>query len=79
MRRSGRPTIRDVAEQAGVGIATVDRVLNRRAPVSESTRFTFIGVDAYLQDIVKGIIIVAAVTAGPVPPAAPKEGVSAAE
>ncbi len=101
MRRSGRPTIRDVAEQAGVGIATVDRVLNRRAPVSESAtrqvleaaraigyhaaslvqqrlqerlgerrlgfllqrRFTFIGVDAYLQDIVKGIIIVAAVTA----------------
>lgn len=33
-----RPTIRDVAEQAGVSIATVSRVLNDRADVSVETR-----------------------------------------
>jgi LacI family transcriptional regulator len=33
-----RPTIRDVAEQAGVSIATVSRVLNDRADVSAETR-----------------------------------------
>ena len=35
---SRRPTIRDVAEQAGVSIATVSRVLNDRADVSFETR-----------------------------------------
>lgn len=35
---SPRPTIRDVAEQAGVSIATVSRVLNERADVSSETR-----------------------------------------
>ena len=30
-------TIRDIAEKAGVGVATVDRVLNRRARVSHKT------------------------------------------
>jgi len=35
---SKRPTIRDVAEQAGVSIATVSRVLNDRADVSVETR-----------------------------------------
>jgi LacI family transcriptional regulator len=35
---SRRPTIRDVAEQAGVSIATVSRVLNDRADVSIETR-----------------------------------------
>jgi LacI family transcriptional regulator, galactose operon repressor len=35
---SQRPTIRDVAEQAGVSIATVSRVLNDRADVSVETR-----------------------------------------
>jgi LacI family transcriptional regulator, galactose operon repressor len=35
---SRRPTIRDVAEQAGVSIATVSRVLNDRADVSVETR-----------------------------------------
>jgi LacI family transcriptional regulator len=35
---SRRPTIRDVAEQAGVSIATVSRVLNDRADVSLETR-----------------------------------------
>src|SRR5206468_10501315 len=33
-----RPTIRDVAEQAGASIATVSRVLNDRADVSVETR-----------------------------------------
>lgn len=32
-----RPTVRDVAEEAGVSLATVDRVLNRRAGVREAT------------------------------------------
>jgi len=32
-----RPTLNDVAKAAGVGIATVDRVLNKRAPVSRET------------------------------------------
>src|SRR5919198_522416 len=35
---SQRPTIRDVAERAGVSIATVSRVLNDRADVSTQTR-----------------------------------------
>src|SRR3954469_22745772 len=33
-----RPTIQDVADQAGVSIATVSRVLNDRADVSVETR-----------------------------------------
>ena len=44
MRESGmrlsmvkRPTITDLARQAGVSVATVDRVLNRRLPVREDT------------------------------------------
>lgn len=32
-----RPTISDVAEAAGVSVATVDRVLNGRPPVREET------------------------------------------
>ncbi|WEK49920.1 MAG: LacI family DNA-binding transcriptional regulator [Candidatus Kaistia colombiensis] len=32
-----RPTIRDLALAAGVGVATVDRVLNQRAPVKRET------------------------------------------
>ena len=32
-----RATLKDIAEAAGVGVATVDRVLNQRAPVSEAT------------------------------------------
>lgn len=37
MAGTTRPTVRDVAQTAGVSVATVDRVLNRRAPVNEST------------------------------------------
>lgn len=37
MPLNGRPTVRDVAATAGVSVATVDRVLNRRAPVNEVT------------------------------------------
>jgi LacI family transcriptional regulator, galactose operon repressor len=33
----GRPTLADVAAAAGVGVATVDRVLNGRRPVREGT------------------------------------------
>lgn len=33
----GRPTIADIAQEAGVGVATVDRVLNGRAKVREET------------------------------------------
>lgn len=32
-----RPTLSDVAKAAGVGVATVDRVLNKRAPVNRET------------------------------------------
>ena len=32
-----RPTITDLARHAGVSVATVDRVLNRRLPVREDT------------------------------------------
>jgi len=32
-----RPTINDLAREAGVSVATVDRVLNRRLPVRENT------------------------------------------
>lgn len=37
MKKPSRPTMTDVARQAGVGVATVDRVLNRRAPVRAET------------------------------------------
>lgn len=32
-----RPTLNDIAKTAGVGVATVDRVLNKRAPVNRET------------------------------------------
>ncbi|WP_299622689.1 LacI family DNA-binding transcriptional regulator [Pelagibius sp.] len=34
---SKRPTVRDVAERAGVSVATVDRVMNARCPVRSAT------------------------------------------
>src|SRR5215813_15604662 len=34
---SKRPTIADLAREAGVSVATVDRVLNKRHPVREDT------------------------------------------
>jgi LacI family transcriptional regulator len=37
-RHASRATIRDIADMAGVSIATVSRVLNRRPDVSEETR-----------------------------------------
>lgn len=33
-----KPTLIDIAKAAGVGVATVDRVINQRAPVREPTR-----------------------------------------
>ena len=36
-RNAMRPTVRDVADEAGVSLATVDRVLNRRPGVSKAT------------------------------------------
>ncbi len=36
-RRNQRVTLNDIAKHAQVGVATVDRVLNRRAPVSKAT------------------------------------------
>lgn len=35
--KSAEPTMADVARHAGVGVATVDRVINRRAPVRADT------------------------------------------
>ncbi len=37
MKNNKRPTIATVATEAGLSVATVDRVLNARAPVSEDT------------------------------------------
>ena len=37
-REASRATIRDIADMAGVSIATVSRVLNRRPDVAEETR-----------------------------------------
>ena len=34
---ASHPTMNDVAREAGVGVATVDRVINRRAPVKPAT------------------------------------------
>ena len=34
---SRRATLKDIAAEAGVGVATVDRVLNGRAPVMSTT------------------------------------------
>jgi LacI family transcriptional regulator len=39
-----RPTIRDIADEAGVGVGTVSRVLNRHPNVSASTRRTVMDV-----------------------------------
>jgi LacI family transcriptional regulator len=38
-----RPTITDLARHAGVSVATVDRVLNRRLPVREDTALRVVG------------------------------------
>ncbi len=35
--RPARPTLADIAQQAGLSVSTVDRVLNARAPVSDKT------------------------------------------
>ena len=46
-KKSNRPTIDDVAKEAGVSIATVSRVLNRNAPVAEKTiRRVYRAIDA---------------------------------
>jgi LacI family transcriptional regulator len=37
MAPPSRPTLADIARKSGVGVATVDRVLNRRAPVKAAT------------------------------------------
>lgn len=36
-QKTEEPTMADVARAAGVGVATVDRVINRRAPVKDAT------------------------------------------
>ena len=40
-----RPTIQDIAEEAGVSVATVDRVLNGRLKVREETAQAFLALE----------------------------------
>ena len=53
----GRPTIADVAKAAGVSVATVDRVLNKRHPVREETTHRVLqaaeSVKFYATDLLK--------------------------
>ncbi|BCH63901.1 transcriptional regulator [Agrobacterium vitis] len=49
-----KPTVHDIAAQAGVSLATVDRVLNNRTGVSASTRArveSAVGVLGYVRDL----------------------------
>jgi LacI family transcriptional regulator len=47
--RPRNATIKDVAREAGVSVATVSRVLNRKGPVSEATRGRIQGVASRLR------------------------------
>ena len=52
----GRVTLQDVADHAGVGVATVDRVLNNRAPVRAKTAALVLAAAEELDFYGKGLI-----------------------
>ena len=65
-----RPTIREIADLAGVGTASVDRVLNNRPGVKANTRNAVQAAIAFRKSIDQACNPVAAATEAEVPMAA---------